>query len=654
MTDAESFYDKLLASLAIPRLELGPRDEAEKSNSEAEAPTIEALEGPDKTNGSSSTSDLVGIQDGSRGPAAPQSPIETRDSGLGEGEKAATVRVGERRDEVLPDAPSLEEPNKPRPPANLPSSERPKPNSTGALKVRTSAALEAELRRRLLESGLRKRKSFSEPEAPEPPTAAPDENAEKRQKLQDPGDNIQVGSAPAGFEDRAPEADSLGPDKTAELRRRLLFERNAYEKQKSSAQKPSAAPLAALAKPVRSQSPISISSDDDDQHTTKSLSHPVSLPPRPPPRVGFRLRISVPFAALPSGYLVMQTEELPLSTTLTSIIELFNPLNDRDHLFFPHSKPKPSQNATKAEGSDEEMEEEELGQRFYYEPEDSEIEPQGEATGQSIKTPTKKPNEARPKSQSSLNGGAPEFVPADKKEGPDEPASWVVGRKTLEDVWTGGKQEVECVLIRAGELDHHEQGQAAEVYTDGECFPQNGWGGMRDFLPTGKQSEGEPHGQWGFGASGFPPDNMSYGYPNQQWAGPYLDPNVPSPSTPWFPQQNFPQQSPAFLPSQQAQPDFPPEGGNGPQAMHWIPGHTDYTTAGWMYGFNGTADASAPQESPAAGDGAPIPPAPESRGAPGSVKKRIRGGRRKKDRGKPGPISSPGVARTGGPSRPGH
>ncbi|PUU77467.1 hypothetical protein B9Z19DRAFT_1128272 [Tuber borchii] len=48
--------------------------------------------------------------------------------------------------------------------------------------------------------------------------------------------------------------------------------------------------------------------------------------------------------------------------------------------------------------------------------------------------------------------------------------------------------------------DHHEQGQAAEMYTDGECFPQNGWGGMRDFLPTGKQSEGEPDGQWGFGA----------------------------------------------------------------------------------------------------------------------------------------------------------
>ncbi|PUU77468.1 hypothetical protein B9Z19DRAFT_1086252 [Tuber borchii] len=653
MTDAESFYDKLLASLAIPRLELGQRDEAEKSNSEAEVPTMEALEGPGKTNGLSSASDLVGIQDGSRGPVAPQSPIETRGFGLGEGEKAATARVGERRDEVLPDAPLLEESNKPRPPANLPSPERPKPSSTGALKVRTSAALEAELRRRLLESGLRKRKSFSEPEAPASPTAAPDENAEKRQKLQDPGDNLQVGSAPTGSEDRAPEADYLGPDKTAELRRRLLFERNAYEKQKSSTQKPSAAPPAALAKPVRSQSPISISSDDDDQHTTKSLSHPVSLPPRPPPRAGFRLRISVPFAALASGYLVVQTEELPLSTTLTSIIELFGPLNDRDHLFFPHSKPKPSQNTTKAEGSDEEMEEEELGQRFYYEPEDSEIEPQGEATGQSIKTPTKKPSETRPKSQSTLNGGAPEFVPADKKEGPDEPASWVAGRKTLEDVWTGGKQEVECVLIRAGELDH-EQGQAAEMYTDGECFPQNGWGGMRDFLPTGKQSEGEPHGQWGFGASGFPPDSMSYGYPNQQWAGPYLDPNMPSPSTPWFPQQNFPQPSPAFLPSQQTQPDFPPEGGNGPQAMHWIPGHTDYTTAGWMYGFNGTADASAPQESPAAGDGAPIPPAPESRGAPGSVKKRIRGGRRKKDRGKPGSISSPGVARTGGPSRPGH
>jgi len=648
MTDAESFYDKLLASLAIPRPELGPQDEAEKGNSGTEAPTTGTLGGRDKTNGLSSASDLVGIQDGGGGPAASTSPIETRGSGLGEGEKAATTH-----DDVLPDAPSLEEPNKPRLPANLPSPERPKPSSTGALKVRTSAALEAELRRRLLEGGLRKRKSFSEPEAPVPPTIAPDENAEKRQKLQHPGDNLPVGSAPNISEDHAPEPDSLGPDKTAELRRRLLFERNAYEKQKSSAQKPSAAPLAEPVKPVRSQSPISISSDDDDQHTTKSLSHPVSLPPRPPPRVGFRLRISVPFAASASGYLVMQTEELPLSTTLTSIIELFGPLNDRDHLYFPHSKPKPSQGVTKAGGSDEEIEEEDLGQRFYYEPEDSEIEPPGEATGQSIKPPTKKPSETGPKSQSSLNGGAPEFVPADKKGGPDGPASWAAGRKTLEDVWTGGKQEVECVLIRAGELDH-EQGQTAEMYMDGECFPQNGWGGTRDFQPTGKQSDGEPHGQWGFGASGFPPDNMSYGYPNQQWTGPYLDPNMPSPSTPWFPQQNFPQQSPAFLSSQQTQPEFPPEGGNGPQAMHWIPGHTDYTTAGWMYGFNGTADASVTQESPTTGDGTPILAALESRSAPGSAKKRIRGGRRKKDRGKPGPISSPGVARTGGPSRPGH
>ncbi|KAG0640140.1 hypothetical protein HOY80DRAFT_32554 [Tuber brumale] len=657
MTDAESFYDKLLASLAIPGLELGPRNEPEQSNSGAEAPTTEALEGRDKMNGLSSGSGLVGFQDGSRRLVASKSPIETRDCGLDEEVESAAAHVEERRDEVLLDAPSPREPDKPHPPANLPSPGQPKSGSTGALKVRTSAALEAELRRRLLESGLRKRKSVSEPEVPVPPSTALDENTEnteKRRKLQDPGDGLQVKNAPASPENCAPEPDSPGPDKAAELRRRLLFERNTYEKQKSSPQKPSAAPPKSPTRPMGSQSPISISSDDDDQHTTKSLSHPVSLPPRPPPRIGFRLRISVPFAASASGYLVMQTEELPLSTTLTSIIEIFGPLNDRDHLYFPHSRPKPSQSVMKTEGGNEERREEDLGQIFYYEPEDSEIEPRGEATGQPVGTPTKKPSETKPKSaKSSLNGGAPEFVPADKQERPDEPGSWAVGRKTLEDVWTEGKQVVECVLIRAGELDH-EQGQAVEMYEDAEYFQQNGWGGARDFLPTGKQSDGESHGQWGFGASGFPPDNMNYGYPNQQWAGPYLDPNMPSPSTPWFPQQNFTQQSPVFLSPQQPQPDFSPEGSNGQQAMHWIPGHTDYTTAGWMYGFNGAADTSVPQESPTAGEGTPIPPAPESRGAPGSAKKRMRGGRRKKDRGKPGPISSPGVARAGGPSRPGH
>ncbi|CUS06963.1 unnamed protein product [Tuber aestivum] len=654
MTDAESFYDKLLASLAIPGLDLGPRNEPEESNSGAETPTTEALEGQDKLNGLRSGSDLVGLQDNSRGPGALKSPIETRESGLGEEGRSAAIRVEERRDTVL-DAPSLEEPDKPCLPANLPSPERPKSSSKGTLKVRTSAALEAELRRRLLESGLRKRKSFSEPDGPVPPTAALDENTEKRRKLQDPGDNLQAKNAPAGPDNRAPEPDSVGPDKAAELRRRLLFERSTYEKQKSSTQKPGAAPQKSPTKAVRSQSPISISSDDDDQHTSKSLSHPVSLPPRPPPRIGFRLRISVPFAASESGYLVMQTDELPLSTTLASIIELFGPVNDRDHLYFPYSKPKPFENVAKSEDGDEEIQEEDFGQRFYHEPEESETEPQGETTGQSTKTPAKKPNETTPRStKSSLNGGAPEFVPADKKEGPDGSRNWAAGRKTLEDVWTGGKQEVECVLIRARELDQRRQGQDAEMYPDGEYFQQNGWESVRDFLPTGKQSDGESHGQWGFGASGFPPDNMSYGYSNQQWSGPYLDPNMPSPSTPWFQQQNFPQQSPVFPSPQQPQPDFSPEGGNGPQAMHWIPGHTDYATAGWMYGFNGTADAPVPQESPPAGDGAPIPPAPESRGAPGSAKKRIRSSRRKKDRGKPGPISSPGVARAGGPSRPGH
>ncbi|CAZ86207.1 unnamed protein product [Tuber melanosporum] len=626
MTDAESFYDKLLASLAIPGLELGPRNESERSNSGAEAPATEALEGRGQMNGLGSGSGLVGFQDSNRRLVASKSPIETRDCGLGEEVESVTTRVEQRRDEALQDAPSPREPDKPHPPANLPSPEQPKSGSTGALKIRTSAALEAELRRRLLESGLRKRKSVSEPE-----------------------------NAPASPENCAPEPDPPGPDKAAELRRRLLFERNTYEKQKSSAQKPRSTPLKTPTGPMRSQSPISISSDDDDQHTTKSLSHPVSLPPRPPPRIGFRLRILVPFAASASGYLVMQTEELPLSTTLASIIELFGPLNDRDHLYFPHSRPKPSQSVMKAEGGDEERQEEDLGQRFYYEPEDSEIEPQGDAAGQSVGTPTKKPSETRPKSaKSSLNGGVPEFVPVDKKERPDEPGSWVVGRKTLEDVWTEGKQVVECILIRAGELDRHEQGQAAEMYEDVGYLQQNGWGGTREFLPAGKQSDGESHGQWGFGASGFPPDNMNYGYPNQQWGGPYLDPNMPSPSTPWFPQQNFTQQSPVFLSPQQPQPDFSPEGSNGQQAMHWIPGHTDYTTAGWMYGFNGTADTSVPQESPTVGEGTPIPPAPESRGAPGSAKKRMRGGRRKKDRGKPGPISSPGVARAGGPSRPGH
>ncbi|RPA96778.1 hypothetical protein L873DRAFT_1693436 [Choiromyces venosus 120613-1] len=623
MTDAESFYDKLLASLAIPGLEIGPRNEPEKRNPKAETP-VNALERQDKMNGLSSGNDLAGVQDSSRRPVVPKSPTETRDFGLGEEGGSTTTR----RDEVPPGTPSLEKPNKPQPPANLPPPEQPKSSSTGALKVRTSAALEAELRRRLLESGL-KRKSFSESE-----------------------ENLPTKNAPAGPENRAPEPDPPGPDKAAELRRRLLFERNAFEKQKSSAQNvPSAIPLKTPTKPARSQSPISISSDDEDLHTTKSLSHPISLPPRPPPRIGFRLRISVPFVASASGYLVMQTEKLPLSTTLTSIIEIFGPANEGDHLYFPHSKPKPSQSATKAEG-DGERQGEDSGQRFYYEPEDSEIEPQEEATGQPAKAPTKKPNETRPRSvKSSLNGGASDFVPAVKKEKFDEPRSWAAGRKTLEDVWTGGKQEVECVLNRAGELDHHEQGQEVEMYTDGEYFQQNnGWGGMRDFPPPGKPSEGEPHGQWGFGASGFPPDNMSYGYPNQQWAGPYLDPNMPSPSTPWFPpQQNFPQQSPVFPPPQQPQPDFSPEGGNGPQAMHWIPGHTDYTTAGWMYGFNGTAEASVSQESPTTNE-APIPPITESRGVPGSVKKRIRGGRRKKDRGKPGPISSPGVTRTGRPS----
>lgn len=511
--------------------------------------------------------------------------------------------------------------------------------------------LEAELRRKLLENGLRKRKS-SPPEGRVPKA----DGTDKRRKittsplptLPHPPPTSVITNSSVVERDSAADAKAI-KTRQAELRRKLMERSNLIKQKPPSIQTNEDIPKHSFdpaRKVNRSYSPIEISSDDDEPPTSTLLSTlPPFLPPRPPPREGFKIRISVPFSAALGGAIALKTEKLPLSTPISSILELFGPARDGDHLYFPGSNPKPTVEIESAEKADLVLGEE--GQRFYRDDDDTgrEATKAQEAGVSSPKTVVKTEEGWHPQSAdsspvggSSLRGDATDYVPGSHLKEPGVVESqWTGLSATLEDIWTRGKKVINCTLVRAGDgEDDEEEDQGfserhppMDLEDRGRSWrPQHQHRNSRGDFATGIEHQwAEEHGEegeegedeegdgevWGYN-EGYPegggPNNsmnwgpgyaMGPGQPPGPW-NPEQYPmipntNIPDPNTQWYTTQQYPhppQPSPVFSPHDEGQGSgFMGGGAQAVQAMHWVPGHMDYANAGWMYGY-GPNDAGQP------------------------------------------------------------
>lgn len=557
-----------------------------------------------------------------------------------------------------------------------------KPQSKEGEPRKPPSTLEAELRRKLLENGLRKRKS-SPPEGrvpkvdgtdkrrktttsplPTPPTpsapSTPSTPSAPSALPPPPSASVTPNSAVVE-RDSAAEAEAI-KSRQAELRRKLLERSNLIKQKPPLNQADEHVPKHSFdptRKVNRSYSPIEISSDDDEPPSTSKIlsTLPPFLPPRPPPREGFKIRISVPFRAALGRTIVLKTEKLPLSTPISSILELFGPARDGDHLYFPGSNPKPTAEIEGGEKADPVLGEE--GQRFYRDDDDTgrEASKAQEAGMISPKTIVKKEEGWHPQSadsspvgDSSLRGDAVDYVPGSHlKQAETAESQWVGLSATLEDIWTRGKKVIDCTLVRAGggEDDEEEDQGFSErnppmnLEDRGHSWrPQHQHRNSRGDFATGIEHQwAEEHGEegeegeeeegdgegWGYN-EGYPEGsgpnsgmNWGAGYPMGpgQPPGPWNpeqypmipNTNIPDPNTQWYATQQYPhssQPSPVFSPHDEGQGPGFMGGAQAVQAMHWVPGHMDYANAGWMYGY-GPNDVGQPgggvepaEEAPAA------------------------------------------------------
>lgn len=768
MTDADSFYDKLLASIGLPSDEPEPLPNSNRKESsqdykrngngrngderEREAPRRPTepqpelqLQSPPKSKSQPQPSlpkpkpelphqnlkpepapepRLEPRPTPSTVPTLPPKPIPSSTD--------LRDRIQSLTKQLSTSSPSAPPVTALKSPSEIPSSTAPLPDKPQAKEEprKNPATLEAELRRKLLENGLRKRKS-SPPEGGVTKT----DGTDKRRKITPPPlptppppppVSVTPDSVETKEKDSAAEAEAI-KSRQAELRRKLLERSNLIKQKPPPLQANGDAPTHNFDSPRkinRSYSPIEISSDDDEpSSTSKTISTlPPFLPPRPPPREGFKLRISVPFPAAPGKTIVLKTEKLSLSTPISSILELFGTARDGDHLYFPGSNPKPTSEIESGEKADLVLGEE--GQRFYRDDDETgrEASKVQEAATRSPKIVVKKEEGWHSQSRgsslvggSSLRGDAMDYVPGSRlKEAETAGPQWTGLIATLEDIWTRGKKVVDCTLVRAGDGEDEEEDQAfsekrppTNVEDRGNSWhPQrphrnshgdfatgieHQWADEQEEGEEGEEEEADGEG-WGYN-EGYPEgsgpnSNMNWGpgYPmgtgqlpgswNPEQYPMIPNTNIPDPNAQWYATQH-----PQYPHSGQPSPVFPQHdetqgpafmGGGAPvlQAMHWVPGHTDYANAGWTYGYgsndSGQAGVVGPstepvEETPAAVD--PVNKAvldvkPPAQGQTpqqprtqigGAKQKRPRGGRqvKRKERRKGGSGGS-GIGRNGG------
>ncbi|KAL7270736.1 hypothetical protein RUND412_006552 [Rhizina undulata] len=598
--DADSFYDKLLASIQIPH-----SDDSHPNHS----PQSPALPSPKQKPASHVSR--------SASPAIPSPFIP-----LDEGDQPAFVAEPAEALPLPPASYSAPERNSiVEEPAVFPVGSKPKEEAPEVPK--TPADLEAELRRKLLET-TRKRKSITAQ------IYQPSEDIiEKRPKITSslPAANPSQHTLPP--KPIGPETEELVKARVAELRRKLL-QRSALKKViPPGLSLLDSAPSTAKSVPDgRCESPISISSDEGAENlvsagtSVESLGRKpnLSLPLRPPARTGFKLRITVPFTGTKTGNIVVTTEVMPLETPLDSFLDLFGFAGEGDHIYFPNPRvalPSASKKFKGKEVREEESYSEEASG------ESNEDEERTISRAEKVEAPL--PPQGI---HSRLRGDAPEFSPAIPNEVTldgaqsclNEVTEWRGGCKTLEDVWTGGKTIVDCYLVHGDpdeEDDEYDPSQPWPPHprSSSQVSPANNWRKPEDpqteeigddeyepmieepvLHPPPNHKWGYQHGQEFQQDSNFAGWNQNFDpslatgawgmQPQFQYG---MNQNMSNPPTPWFSHPQGFSQSPTFPDNNMP---FPVPPNNMPnrqpagQAMHWVPGHMDYTAAGWIFGFN--------------------------------------------------------------------
>jgi hypothetical protein len=276
------------------------------------------------------------------------------------------------------------------------------------------------------------------------------------------------------------------------------------------------------------------------------------LPPRPPQREGFRLRVKLPFNISPLAHMVVETEKMALYTPISAVLDLFNRRSPHDYLYFPSAHPPLSGDTV--DGGVEQLEtQQDRGQRFY-------------------RDPPKSVEKAGWREVAAARGGT----------------TWDANtgnlRATLEDVATvAGAVVVDCeirnepkpVPAHSPDADladnkinsHHEE----EEVWHGEEAEEQDWDG----------SPGTEQGEWSYNDPAYSPNS---------WMWPGMFPFA----APWFSGGGFPMQMPAAEPNSAAattptSPIFPATTSEvklDGQVPRWIPGHEDYDKARHKFGFN--------------------------------------------------------------------
>jgi hypothetical protein len=278
----------------------------------------------------------------------------------------------------------------------------------------------------------------------------------------------------------------------------------------------------------------------------------LALPPKPAQRDGFRLRIKLPLSTASSGFITMETDKLPLSTPLSAILDLFNRRTADDHLYFASPSTLPDTPDVVSNDPDVELE---AGQRFYRFP---------------------------PKGVARPDVGSARLAPCWDSKGGNI-------RATLEDVAiVSGAEVVECE-IRSEPRRYGAPGPSGtENKRSGfvEEEEMDGYGGEQE------QNTAVDNQNWQNHANHSPVVDQNV----QGFFDPFafIQPPLPVPlPQPWLQPWAWSAAAAAinWMPDAQGQPQ--PQGNENPEeAPRWIPGHKDYTEAGWMFGF-GQNDAGA-------------------------------------------------------------
>ncbi|KAI5817863.1 hypothetical protein BZA77DRAFT_343264 [Pyronema omphalodes] len=279
----------------------------------------------------------------------------------------------------------------------------------------------------------------------------------------------------------------------------------------------------------------------------------LALPPKPAQRDGFRLRIKLPLSTASSGFITMETDKLPLSTPLSAILDLFNRRTADDHLYFASPSTLPDTPDVISNDPDVETE---AGQRFYRFP---------------------------PKGVARPDVGSARLAPCWDSKGGNI-------RATLEDVAiVSGAEVVEC-----------------EIRSEPRRYVAPGPSGTEN-KRTGFVEDEEMDGYGGDQEQNTAVDTQNW--QNHANHSPVVDPNVqgffdpfafiqpplpvPLPQ-PWLQPWAWSAAAAAinWIPDAQGQPQPQGHENTEHEAPRWIPGHKDYTEAGWMFGF-GQNDAGA-------------------------------------------------------------